>query len=284
MSTPSDGFDIRRLLPATCKANWGERTTLTGILLAIVKTSTNWQTETPIWARQDEHRRGYVREMFARVAPRYDLLNSVLSLCLHGYWRAQVVRMLSLHPQSRVLDLCTGTGDLALALARHLGPASEVVGLDFCEPMLLQGREKARRKGLNHITWLNADALHLPFADAQFDALTIAFGLRNLIDKPRAFAEMARVLKSGGKLAVLELTRPQRAPIRWLYDFYALKILPRIGKTLSVADAYLYLPMSIQYYEDRATIADYMRQVGFTNVCYRDLTFGVVCVHMGVKQ
>ncbi len=222
--------------------------------------------------------------MFARVAPRYDLLNSVLSFCLHWYWRAQVVRMLNLPPHSRVLDLCTGTGDLAIALARQLGPASEVIALDFCEPMLLQGREKARRRGLNHITWLSADALELPFVDAQFDALTIAFGLRNLIDKPRAFAEMARVLKPGGKLAVLELTRPQRAPIRWLYDFYTLQILPRIGRTLSVADAYLYLPMSIRYYEDRATIADYMRQAGFTNVCYRDLTFGVVCVHMGVKR
>ncbi len=248
-----------------------------------MKTSTNWQTEPPIWVRQDEQRRQYVREMFARIAPRYDLLNTVLSFALHAYWRAQVVRMLHLAPCSRVLDVCTGTGDLALALARHLGPAGEVIGLDFCEPMLLQGREKARRKGLNHIVWLSGDALCLPFVDAQFDALTIAFGLRNLIEKPKAFAEMARVLKPGGKLAVLELTRPQMALIRWLYDFYALKILPRIGRAISDADAYLYLPMSIQHYEDRATIADTMRQAGFRDVCYRDLTFGVVCVHMGVK-
>ena len=236
-----------------------------------------------MWARQDTVRRAYVREMFGRVAPRYDLLNGILSLQLHHHWRRMVVRMLRLAPDSRVLDLCTGTGDLAIELARMLGPAGEVVALDFCEPMLQMGREKARRRGLNHTVWLQADALQLPFAPDQFDAATMAFGLRNLIDKPAAFREIYRVLKPGGTVAILELTRPQRAPMRWLYDLYALQILPRIGKRLSQADAYLYLPMSIQYYEDRATIAEYMQQAGFTQVCYRDLTFGVVCVHMGVK-
>ncbi len=224
-----------------------------------------------------------MREMFARIAPRYDLLNSILSLHLHHYWRWQVVRMLRLPPNPQVLDLCTGTGDLAIDLARHIGPGGEVVAVDFCEPMLMRGHEKASRRGLNHTLWLGGDALHLPFADASFDAVTIAFGLRNLIDKPRAFQEMARVLRSGGRVAVLELTRPQRVPFRWFYDIYALQILPRIGKRLSAEDAYLYLPMSIQHYEDRATIAEYMKQAGFTNVFYRDLTFGVVCVHMGVK-
>ena len=236
-----------------------------------------------MWARQDAVRRNYVREMFGRVAPRYDLLNSILSLQLHHLWRRTVVRMLRLAPDSRVLDLCTGTGDLAIELARVLGPAGEVVALDFCEPMLQMGREKARRRGLNHTVWLQADALQLPFAPDQFDAATMAFGLRNLIDKPAAFREIYRVLKPSGKVAILELTRPQRAPMRWLYDLYALQILPRVGKRLSQADAYLYLPMSIQHYEDRATIAEYMQHAGFTQVCYRDLTFGVVCVHIGVK-
>ncbi|MFN7019247.1 MAG: bifunctional demethylmenaquinone methyltransferase/2-methoxy-6-polyprenyl-1,4-benzoquinol methylase UbiE [Fimbriimonadales bacterium] len=248
-----------------------------------MKTCTNRQTEPPIWVRQDATRRRYVREMFSRVAPRYDLLNSVLSFQLHHFWRRYVVRTLRLAPDSRVLDLCTGTGDLAIELARYLGPAGEVVALDFCEPMLQRGREKARRLGLNHIVWLQADALMLPFADAQFDAVTMAFGLRNLIDKPAAFRAIHCVLKPGGKVAILELTRPQRAPMRWLYDLYALHILPRIGQRLSEADAYLYLPMSIQHYEDRATIAEYMCEAGFGNVCYRDLTLGVVCVHTGVK-
>lgn len=228
-------------------------------------------------------RRHHVREMFRRVAPRYDLLNGILSLQLHHYWRRRVVQMLRLSPDSRVLDLCTGTGDLAIELARTLGPAGEVVALDFCEPMLRMGRDKARRRGLNHTVWLHADALQLPFASHQFDAATMAFGLRNLIDKPAAFREIYRVLAPGGKVAILELTRPQRAPMRWLYDLYALHLLPRIGKRLSQADAYLYLPMSIQHYEDRATIADYMQQAGFTQVSYRDLTCGVVCVHIGVK-
>lgn len=236
-----------------------------------------------MWTRQDAARRHYVREMFGRVAPRYDLLNGILSLQLHHYWRRRVVQMLRLPPDSRVLDLCTGTGDLAIELARTLGPAGEVVALDFCEPMLRKGREKARRRGLNHTVWLHADALQLPFAPNQFDAATMAFGLRNIIDKPAAFREIYRVLTPGGTVAILELTRPQRAPMRWLYDLYALHLLPRIGKRLSHADAYLYLPMSIQQYEDRATIAEFMHQAGFTQVSYRDLTFGVVCVHRGVK-
>lgn len=236
-----------------------------------------------MWTRQDAARRNYVREMFGRVAPRYDLLNGILSLQLHHYWRRRVVQMLRLPPDSRVLDLCTGTGDLAIELARTLGPAGEVVALDFCEPMLRKGRDKARRRGLNHTVWLHADALQLPFAPNQFDAATMAFGLRNLIDKPAAFREIYRVLTPGGKVAILELTRPQHAPMRWLYDLYALHILPRIGKRLSQADAYLYLPMSIQHYEDRATIAEFMHQAGFTQVSYCDLTFGVVCVHRGVK-
>ncbi len=246
---------------------------------------TNAPSETPpVWRRQDEVRRRYVREMFARIAPRYDLLNTVLSLALHYRWRQQVVRMLELKPTARVLDLCTGTGDLAMQIARHIGPAGEVMALDFCEPMLQRAREKARRQGLNHVRYVQADALQLPFASESFDAVTIAFGLRNLIDKQTAFCEMARVLKPGGRVAVLELTRPLHAPTRQLYDLYALHLLPRIGKWLSDADAYVYLPMSIQHYEDRATVAEYMAQAGFEAVCYRDLTLGVACVHLGVKR
>ncbi|GBC91858.1 Ubiquinone/menaquinone biosynthesis C-methyltransferase UbiE [bacterium HR15] len=233
---------------------------------------------------RDEARRHYVREMFARIAPRYDLLNTILSFALHHRWRQQVVRMLELSPTACVLDLCTGTGDLALQMARYIGPAGEVVALDFCEPMLQRAREKARQRGLNHIRYVQADALQLPFASETFDAVTIAFGLRNLIDKPAAFREMARVLKPGGRAAVLELTRPLHAPVRQLYDLYALHLLPHIGKWLSDADAYYYLPMSIQHQEDRATIAEYMVQAGFAPVCYCDLTLGVVCIYIGVKR
>jgi demethylmenaquinone methyltransferase/2-methoxy-6-polyprenyl-1,4-benzoquinol methylase len=238
----------------------------------------------PIWQRQDETRRRYVREMFARIASRYDLLNTVMSLALHHRWRQQVVRMLELAPTARVLDLCTGTGDLAIQIARQIGPAGEVFALDFCEPMLARARQKASRLGLNHICHVQADALQLPFASESFDAVTMAFGLRNLVDKPAAFREMARVLKPGGRAAILELTRPISAPTRQLYDLYALRLLPRIGKWLSDADAYLYLPMSIQHFEDRATIAEYMALAGFQQVCYQDLTLGVVCVHLGVKR
>jgi|FaiFalFF_MnMetaG_3_1042247.scaffolds.fasta_scaffold00186_19 demethylmenaquinone methyltransferase/2-methoxy-6-polyprenyl-1,4-benzoquinol methylase len=226
----------------------------------------------------------FVRQMFARIAPRYDALNTILSFALHHRWRQVVVRMLELKPSARVLDLCTGTGDLAIQIARHIGPAGEVVALDFCEPMLQLARQKASRHGLNHIRYVQADALHLPFAAHTFDAVTIAFGLRNLIDKQRALHEMARVLKPGGRVAVLELTRPLNAPTRQLYDLYTLYLMPRIGKWLSDGEAYYYLPVSIQHYEDRATIAEYMYQAGFTQVCYRDLTLGVACVHIGVKR
>ncbi|MCS7066691.1 MAG: bifunctional demethylmenaquinone methyltransferase/2-methoxy-6-polyprenyl-1,4-benzoquinol methylase UbiE [Fimbriimonadales bacterium] len=242
------------------------------------------QESLPVWQRQDEVRRQYVRDIFASIAPRYDLLNAILSLALHHRWRQSVVRMLELTPTARVLDVCTGTGDLALQIARHIGPAGEVVALDFCEPMLLRAREKARQQGLNHIRYVPADALQLPFAAETFDAVTIAFGLRNLIDKQAAFREMARVLKPGGRAAVLELTRPLGTSTRLLYDLYALHLLPRIGKWLSYGDAYYYLPMSIHHHEDRATIAEYMGQAGFAPVCYRDLTLGVVCVHIGIKR
>lgn len=246
---------------------------------------TNAPTESlPIWQRQDEARRRYVREMFARIAPRYDLLNTVLSLAMHHRWRQQVVHMLELKPTARVLDVCTGTGDLALQIARQIGPAGAVVALDFCEPMLQRARQKARQQGLNHIYYVQADALQLPFAPESFDAVTIAFGLRNLIDKSEAFREMARVLKSGGRVAVLELTCPLSAPVRQLYNLYTLHLLPRIGKWLSDAEAYHYLPLSIRHYEDRATIAEYMTQAGFTPVYYCDLTLGVVCAHIGVKR
>jgi len=226
----------------------------------------------------------FVRQMFARIAPRYDALNTILSFALHHRWRQITVQMLELKPTARVLDLCTGTGDLAIQLARHIGPAGEVIALDFCEPMLQLARQKAARLGLNHIRYVQADALHLPFAAHTFDAVTIAFGLRNLIDKPRALREMARVLKPGGRVAVLELTRPLHAPTRQLFDLYALHLMPRIGKWLSEGEAYCYLPLSIQHQEDRATIAEYMSQAGFRHVCYRDLTLGVACVYIGVKQ
>ncbi len=238
----------------------------------------------PIWQRRDDGRRRYVREMFARIAPRYDLLNTLLSLALHHRWRQRVVQMLELKPTARVLDVCTGTGDLAIQIARHLGPAGEVVALDFCEPMLQRARLKTQRQGLNHIRYVLADALQLPFADQCFDAVTIAFGLRNLIDKPAAFREMARVLKPGGRVAVLELTRPLQAPARLLYDLYALRLLPRIGRWLSHADAYLYLPMSIRHDDERAAVAEWMQQAGLGQVCYCDLTLGVVCAYIGVKR
>jgi demethylmenaquinone methyltransferase/2-methoxy-6-polyprenyl-1,4-benzoquinol methylase len=223
--------------------------------------------------------------MFGRVAPRYDLLNGVLSLQLHHYWRRRVVRMLRLPPDARVLDHLHGHGRLGNRTRAHAGTRGRGRRARLLRADAAHGaRQGASPRTEPYSVATRGRATAYRFAPDQFDAATMAFGLRNLIDKPAAFREIYRVLKRGGMVAILELTRPQRAPMRWLYDLYALQILPRIGKRLSHADdAYLYLPMSIQHYEDRATIAEYMQQAGFTQVCYRDLTFGVVCVHIGVK-
>lgn len=231
-----------------------------------------------------EQKRSYVREMFARVAPRYDLLNSLLSLRIHHYWREVAAREARLRPGDAALDVCTGTADLAIRLAREVGVSGVVVGVDFCEPMLRLGFRKARRHSrYAPMTLVLGDALQLPFASDSFEAVTVAFGIRNVVDIRGAFAEMWRVLKPGGRVVCLEFSLPRRQPFRSIYHLYFHHLLPCIGGLLSHRDAYIYLPTSVHYFPDPERLAHIMREVGFNEVRWRELTFGIACIHSGVK-
>lgn len=239
--------------------------------------------EPPIWVRQDEERSRYVRGMFALIAHRYDLLNSVLSLRLHHRWRRWATLRAQLKPGDWVLDVCSGTGDFAFELARAVGPTGLVVAADFCEPMLRIAIRKAAHKRLSNVHPVLADALSLPFPDNTFAAVTVGFGLRNVIDPLAALREMTRVVRPGGRVICLELSCPRHPLIRTFYDFYALRLLPWIGGLLSQREAYEYLPNSIQHFAERETLAHHMQKAGLAEVEYHDLTLGVVCVHIGVK-
>lgn len=231
-----------------------------------------------------EGKRAYVRNMFARIAPRYDLLNSLLSLRIHRYWRHVAAKEAALEPGGRALDVCTGTADFALRLVKDVGEHGWVVGVDFCEPMLRIGLSKVHReRAQDRIVLALADAQTLPFADNTFEAVTVAFGIRNVADMRRAFAEMWRVLKPGGRLVCLEFSHPRRQPFRSLYTFYFHQVLPFVGGLLSHRDAYTYLPVSVSYFPEREQLAQILREMGFAEVKWRELTFGIVCIHSGVK-
>jgi len=240
----------------------------------------------PISADGDEASRGRaVRSMFAAVAPRYDFLNHFLSLGFDMAWRRGTVRALTeilQQPGSCVADLCCGTGDLSLQLARQ--SAGRVVGADFCHPMLALARRKAVGRG-DHIHFLSADALSLPFSNNSFDAVTVAFGFRNLANYDRGISEMRRVLKWGGRLAILEFSQ-----VRWpvfgpVFRFYFRRVLPRLGGWVSGVDgAYGYLPESVEAFPDQEALAEKMRAGGFRNVRYVNYTGGVAALHLGEKS
>lgn len=226
----------------------------------------------------------YVRDMFARIAPRYDLLNSLLSLRIHHYWREVAARAAHLRPGDRALDVCTGTADLAIRLAQEVGAGGCVVGLDFCQPMLQLGFTKVRRNALSEtIALVLGDALSLPFAANSFQAVTVAFGIRNVTDIRKAFGEMWRVLKPGGRAVCLEFSHPRWKAFRAIYNLYFHHLLPVIGGLLSHRDAYTYLPTSVRDFPEREQLAQIMREAGFVDVTWRELTFGIVCIHSGVK-
>lgn len=222
--------------------------------------------------------------MFSAIAPRYDLLNHLLSLNIDRRWRRLTRRRLELHlgTEPAILDLCSGTGDLALELSR-LGA---VVGCDFCHPMLVRGHEKVRSARLaGRIQFVEGDALQLPFAGGHFDAVTIAFGLRNLQDYREGLKEMSRVLSEKGILAVLEFSQPRLPLFRHLYLFYFLKLLPKLGGWISGdSQAYSYLPQSVREFPDPEALAELIREAGFNEVRFYRLTGGVAYLHLGFKS
>lgn len=223
-----------------------------------------------------------VRGVFDSVASKYDTMNDVMSFGLHRWWKAYAVAVANVQPGDHVLDLAAGTGDLARAFALRVGPLGMVVHTDINEAMLRVGRERMIDQGLVLPTTL-CDAEQLPFADASFHLVTVAFGLRNMTNKERALREMARVLKPGGRVLVLEFSKIA-APFEKAYDWYSFKVLPRLGKLIAGdADSYRYLAESIRMHPDQPTLKAMMQIQGFAHVDVHNLAAGVVSLHVGVR-
>lgn len=224
-----------------------------------------------------------VARMFDNISRRYDFLNHFLSLGIDRGWRRKAIKILAPHNPQYILDVATGTGDFAVQ-AMQLMP-QKIVGVDISEGMLDVGRRKVREKGLDGVVSLQyGDSENLPFADSSFDAITVAFGVRNFEDLRRGLREMHRVLKPGGKAVILEFSRPRTFPIKQVYNFYFSFILPRIGKMVSKDDsAYTYLPKSVEAFPDGDKFLHILQDVGFKQNQCRSLTFGVSSIYTGTK-
>jgi demethylmenaquinone methyltransferase/2-methoxy-6-polyprenyl-1,4-benzoquinol methylase len=217
-----------------------------------------------------------VREMFDRITPAYDRMNRLMSAGMDGRWRARAVRCAGLAPGASAVDVCCGTGDLAIELLDAVSSRGRVVGLDFSERML----EAARAKS-SQVEWIRGDALDLPFGNGEFDAATVGFGVRNLPDIERGFREMARVVRGGGRVVCLELTEPPRlvAPFARIWTDRAVPLLGRL--VARETDAYRYLPASVHRFPPAAELAAIMRAAGLERVQYRRLSGGAVALHVG---
>jgi len=230
-----------------------------------------------------------IRRMFGSIAPSYDLLNHLLSLNVDRYWRWRTTRMVPPSGTAPILDVCTGTGDLALAYARAAGPDVLIVGTDFCHEMLVPALRKARRhfgKAAHpRIQFLEADTQRLPFASDQFQITTVAFGLRNVTDTDRGLSEMVRVTRPGGRVAILEFSRPQHWLFGRLYQLYFTRVLPFVGQLVSRSrdNAYRYLPASVNQFPDGEALAQRLRRHGLVDVRFHPLTFGIATLYVGTK-
>jgi demethylmenaquinone methyltransferase/2-methoxy-6-polyprenyl-1,4-benzoquinol methylase len=226
-----------------------------------------------------------VRRMFGEIAARYDFLNHLLSLGVDIYWRWRTVRKVPPKGDAPILDLCTGTGDLALAYYRAGKGRSPIVGADFCHPMLVIGRDKAEQAHAGQVGFVEADAQKLPFPDNQFQIVSVAFGLRNVTDTDRGLREMVRVCRPGGRIAVLEFSMPDWQPFRFLYGWYFRRLLPRIGQALTRnrQEAYNYLPQSVGEFPSGEALSERMRLAGASQVRYYSLTLGVATLYVGSK-
>jgi demethylmenaquinone methyltransferase / 2-methoxy-6-polyprenyl-1,4-benzoquinol methylase len=228
-----------------------------------------------------------VQKMFGEIAGRYDFLNHFLSLGIDRTWRQKTVkRVPPVENAGPILDVCTGTADLALAYWRAGQRRVQVVGVDFCEPMLAIGRDKCRRVGAEiGVELIEADAQHLPFSDDQFQIVCVAFGLRNVSDTDAGLREMVRVCRPGGSVAVLEFSLPKNRIFAAIYHGYFNRLLPRIGQTLSSnsQEAYNYLPASVGQFPQGEALVDRFRIAGLKNVQYCSFTFGVATLYTGMK-
>ena len=221
--------------------------------------------------------------MFDRVAGRYDALNSVMTAGMHHRWRERAAERTELGPGDSALDVCCGTGDLALELSGRVAPEGRVVGCDFSEPMLDLAREKAAARGVSGVRFEWADALELPYDGERFDAVTVGFGVRNLADRDRGLREMARVLKPGGRLVVLEITQPARPPLSTFYSLWFDRLVPLLGAFSGDSEAYAYLPESVRSFPSPRGLAEKMDLAGFERIRYTVLAGGIIAIHSGVR-
>lgn len=232
--------------------------------------------------QSDDEASAWIRAMFGRIAPRYDLANRVLSMQIDRWWRFRTVIALGsilARPEARIADLCCGTGDLTIALARRA--KAKVAGADFAHPMLLLAASKAARKHVS-AKFFEADAMCLPFADGSLDLVTMAFGFRNLVRYDDGLREIHRVLRPGGTMAILEFSHPPNALFRAAYEFYSSRLLPRLGGWLTGhRSAYSYLPSSVGRFPAAPELAERMRAAGFHSVTFRYFTGGIAALHLG---
>ena len=239
---------------------------------------------TPEGTQTEEQASKWVRGMFSEVAPRYDLLNHLLSANIDKHWRNRTIKRLHSNlnkPGVRALDICCGTGDMTILLEKATGRPA--LGSDFCHPMLIEASKKLRAGNLGSPLF-EADGLGLPLRDNCVDVVTVAFGFRNFTNYRQGITEMLRVLRPGGTAAVLEFTQPPNAAFRSLYNFYSTRVLPKIGGIISGSPkAYKYLPESVRKFPTAPELADQLRQAGFTKVEFEYMTFGIVALHLAVK-
>jgi demethylmenaquinone methyltransferase/2-methoxy-6-polyprenyl-1,4-benzoquinol methylase len=244
--------------------------------------SSGTQAESGVPQRDSEQFASQVRGMFDRIAGVYDLMNSAMTAGLHHQWRQRAVDRAGVGAGSDALDVCCGTGDLALELRRRIGPDGRVVGCDFSGPMLELARRKSGEEDLPvEFGW--ADALDLPYGDGSFDAVTIGFGARNLADLEKGISEMARVLRPEGRVVILEITRPNREPLASFYSLWFDKLVPVIGTLAGDSDAYSYLPDSVKSFPEPEQLAGMLAAAGLSQIRWLLLAGGIIAIHSATK-
>ncbi len=226
---------------------------------------------------------GQVRAMFDRIAGVYDVMNSAMTAGLHHKWRARAADVADVRPGDKVLDVATGTGDLAFELASRVKPGGEVVASDFSEQMLVHARKKLAKSGEDNVRFEWADVLDLPYPDNEFQAATVGFGARNYADLEKGLAEMTRVIKPGGKVVVLEITTPTKAPLSTFYGLWFDRIVPIIGKVAGDSDAYEYLPNSVKRFPAPEGLGAAMERAGLERIKWILTAGGIIAIHVGEK-